>query len=450
MLNPLDRSRRSIRDPDTLLMPALSKAFDTPDEAARYVHTRIGARRDREYGGLILIRADGKYVATEPMAGSRLGFDPNGVFPEDEETGDVFYPEAHDDWAIYHSHPDIPMHSQHWPALEQQVYPNMFSTADIYSAILDRDYTKAFYLSGPDGSLIRYDASASSDEDALLVRLSGPAGSPERVDLGELQQGLYTGRLLPSDFVRLVARTGELRVVIASAMWGSVGKVGADWRPFPLADAAQPSRVGCSTEPSDKTPALSAPYRSADQAAQHVHDLVRSRPHGQIVTALLFNPATGDYRAIEPFQDDGQETWAPCSVGHPDALYRPPLPQGYRIDGLLFAPSSEPAHARVAMHFFEPDDLHLAFSWRAVPARRPKGLPVRYGFTMTTLYHSSPDGRLLSYTPSYSAAEQTLAQQVASTSLKSSFLSRQLASGALTPADFIRQVAAAGVLRTLS
>lgn len=450
MLNTLDRSRRSIRDPGTPRMPALSRAFDTPDEAARYAHARIGNKREREYGGFILIRADGKYVATEPMAGSRFGFDPNTVFPEDEETGMVFYPSAHEDWAIYHSHPDVPIDAEHWPQAERQTYPNMFSTADIYSAILDRAYTKALYLSGPDGSLIRYVASGSSAEDALLLRLTGPANSPERVELGELQQSLYGDRLLPSDFIRLVALAGELRVVIASAIWGRTGKIGADWRPFPLADAAPPSRTGCGTEPSDKTPALSAPYRSADQAAQYVHGLVRSRPHGQIVTALLFNPATGDYRAIEPFQGDGQETWAPCSVGHPDAFYRPPLPPGYRIDGLLFAPSSEPAHARVAMQFFEPEDMHLAFIWRAVPARRPKGLPVRYGFTMTTLYHSSPDGRLSSYTPSYSAAEQTLAEQVASTSQKSSFLSRQLASGALTPDGFIRQVAAAGVLRTLA
>ncbi|GAB7532425.1 DUF4329 domain-containing protein [Pseudomonas sp. 3A(2025)] len=448
MFNSLDRSRRSIRDSGTLRLPALSRAFDTPDEAARYAHARIGNKREREYGGFILIRADGKYVATEPMAGSRFEFDPNQVFPEDEVTGEVFYPDAHEDWAIYHSHPDTSMRSQHWSSVERQTYPNMFSTADLYASIMDRAYTKAFYLSGPDGSLISYAASGSQAEDALLVRLSGPAASPEKVQLSELQQGLYSGALLPSDFVRLVTQAGELRVLIASAMWGQTGKVSADWRPYSPPTVPRASRRDCGPEVPAKALALSPSFKEADQAARHVHGLIGARAHGQIVTALLFNPATGDYRAIEPFQDDGQETYAPCSVGHPDALYRPPLPPGYRIDGLLFAPSSALAEACVDNDFFRPDDLHLVFVWRALAAR-PQGLPVRYGFTMTTIYHSSPDGRLLSYTPSYSSAEKQLAGQVARTSVKSSFLSAQLASGALTPAGFIRQVAAAGVLRTL-
>ncbi|WP_122381904.1 DUF4329 domain-containing protein, partial [Pseudomonas savastanoi] len=66
-------------------MPAFSVPFDHPDDAARYAHERIGNRRDREYGGFILVRKDGKYVATEPMNGSRFSFDPNEVFPRNDE-----------------------------------------------------------------------------------------------------------------------------------------------------------------------------------------------------------------------------------------------------------------------------------------------------------------------------------------------------------------------------
>lgn len=66
-------------------MPALSAPFDHPDDAARYAHERIGNRRDREYGGFILVRKDGKYIATEPMNGSEFSFDPNEVFPRNDQ-----------------------------------------------------------------------------------------------------------------------------------------------------------------------------------------------------------------------------------------------------------------------------------------------------------------------------------------------------------------------------
>ncbi|BBI43347.1 hypothetical protein PSTH1771_25095 [Pseudomonas syringae pv. theae] len=42
------RIKRSVGDQGHSAMPALSAAFDHPDDAARYAHERIGNRRDRE------------------------------------------------------------------------------------------------------------------------------------------------------------------------------------------------------------------------------------------------------------------------------------------------------------------------------------------------------------------------------------------------------------------
>ncbi len=119
--------KRSIdQHPD---MPTLSAPFDHPDDAARYAHERIGDRRDREYGGFITVRKDGKYIATEPMNGSQFSFDPNEVFPRNEQEGYVLYPQGYGDYAVYHSHPSLPAGLDEWPDSEKVTYPNSFRSA---------------------------------------------------------------------------------------------------------------------------------------------------------------------------------------------------------------------------------------------------------------------------------------------------------------------------------
>ncbi|SDW01279.1 protein of unknown function [Pseudomonas syringae] len=449
------RSKRSVDHHTHPGMPALSAPFDHPDDAARYVHERIGNRRDREYGGFILVREDGKYVATEPMNGSQFSFDPNEVFPHNDQEGYVLYPHGHDDYAIYHSHPSLQAGLQEWPRSEQVTYPNSFSAGDIYAVMIDQEICPATYLSGPDGSLIKYTLSGSAAERALFTRVAGPTGMPHLSMLSQVHKALQNLTLMPSDLVRLLADAGNLEVLVPSPLWGRSGKVPSDWRPFP--DQTLPSLpkvtppAVCEPVWPPKALTFSAEFTSADAAAHYVHDRIGARIHSRIIGCLLFNPVSRTYRVAEPILEDGYPVYAPCSVFHPDAYYRPALPDGYRIDGLYFSSANLPAEGEgeAPRSFFDPDDLHRMFTYREKPAKRPKGLPVRYGFDISAIYFSASDGALLGYSPSQSAEELQLLRAVSRAYSGPESIQAQLAAGTMSTDDFARLVARAGYLRVL-
>ncbi|GFM79432.1 hypothetical protein PSCICN_01240 [Pseudomonas cichorii] len=442
----LRRARRSVASHPR--MPAISGPFDHPDDVARYVHEIIGNRRDREYGGFILVRNDGKYVATEPMAGKTFEFNPNEVFPSYGQDGYVLYPAGHSDYAIYHSHPSLFAGLDEWPESEKATYPNSLSVADIHAVIDDHEFCSVTYLSGPDGSLIKYTLSHSDAEQALFRRVSGPADRPHQYVLGEIHRALQARTLMPSDLVRLLAQAGDLQVVVTSRLWGKPGKVANDWQPCPRI----PAPATCETVWPPKPLRLSPEFSSADDAVRYVHGRIGARDHFQAIGFLLVDPQRGVYRAAEPRLEDGNMVYAPCSAFHPDAYYRPPLPEGYRIDGMYFSPDTLIAEGERldGRNFFQPDDLHLMFEYRYIPARRSKWVPVRYGFAMSEVYFSSPDGALLGYTPSHSAEEYQLLRRVSRIYSGSESVQAQLAAGTLGSADFIRMVAQAGRLRVIS
>ncbi|RMV72453.1 hypothetical protein ALP05_02803 [Pseudomonas caricapapayae] len=436
-------------------MPAFSPPFDHPDEAARYAHERIGNRRDREYGGFILVRQDGKYVATEPMSGSHFSFDPNEVFPRNEEDGYVLYPQGHDDYAVYHSHPSLQAGLDEWPESEKVTYPNSFSAGDIYAVIDDQEICPATYLSGPDGSLIKYTLSRSAAEDTLFARVAGPPNMPHLSELSQIHKALQNLTLMPSDVVRLLAGAGNLEVIVPSRLWGRAGKVSTDWHPYPDDRAARAARMtppaSCTAQWPPRALRLSTPFGSADEAASYAHGQIGTRVHSQIIGFLLFNPVTRAYRIAEPFLDDGTPVYAPCSAFHPDAYYRPALPDGYRIDGMYFSSANLAAEGgrEVVSDFFEADDLHRMFSYRHKPVPRRKGLPIRYGFEMSVVYFSAADGALLGYTPSQSDEEFQLLQSVSRVYSGAQSIQAQLSAGAISVPDFVRRVARAGRLRVL-
>ncbi|WP_017708831.1 DUF4329 domain-containing protein [Pseudomonas syringae] len=449
------RIKRSVGDQGHSAMPALSAAFDHPDDAARYAHERIGNRRDREYGGFILVRDDGKYVATEPINGSEFSFDPNDVFPRNDQEGYVLYPQGHNDYAIYHSHPALEAGLREWPESERATYPNSFSAGDIYAVIDDQDTCAATYLSGPDGSLIKYTLSGSAAEKRLFKRVAGPPSMPSLSTLSQVHRALQNLTLMPSDVVRLLAGAGRLEVVVPSRLWGKVGKVTGDWRPYSDKEGADTAAVRlpavCEAVWPPKALSLSGEFAHADDAARYAHSRLNARIHSQVIGCLLLNPVTRAYRIAEPILEEGYPVYAPCSVFHPDAYYRPPLPAGYRIDGMYFSSANLAAEGGRSEQrpFFEPDDLHRVFSYRHKPAKRPRDLPIRYGFEMSAIYFSASDGALLSYTPSHSEQELELSRRVSRVYSGAESIQAQLAAGLMSAQDYVHLVAGAGHLRVL-
>ncbi|HEX8594829.1 MAG TPA: DUF4329 domain-containing protein [Pseudomonas sp.] len=451
MLPRQPRTRRAALPVNHPQMPALGPAFDTPDEAARYAHVKIGQKRDREYGGFILQRVDGKYLATEPLPGLAFEFDPNTVFPQDDVEGVLLLPVGHEEYAIYHSHPSRLAGLQAWSPAERATYQNGFSPDDIFVAISEREFSPASYLSAPDGSLIKYTVSNCADESKLFEQVassdldSEPGSNPGD---SQIYEAFKQGSMMPSDFVRKVAHAGDLRVIIGSELWGPPGQVRADWKPYPL--AASQIRT-CESVWPPQAIVLSKQFVMADDAARYVHQQLGRLPRPEVVGFLLKNTESGAFRIAEPWAN-GEACYAPCSVFHPEEYYRPPLPEGWRIDGLYFAPAlpdTVPA-PQLLDSFFRPADLHRMFEYQYVPRKRPKGLPVRYGFTFSNVYFCAADGALLSYRPSKSEAEYELARRVSTGYSLRESIQYQLATGMIQPVEFVREVARAGQLRVLA
>ncbi|MFH7397000.1 hypothetical protein RA262_28585, partial [Pseudomonas syringae pv. tagetis] len=81
------------------------------------------------------------------------------------------------------------------------------------------------YLSGPDGSLIKYRLSRSAAEDTLFARVGGPPNMPHLSELSQIHKALQNLTLMRSDVVRLLAGAGNLEVIVPCRLWGRAGKV---------------------------------------------------------------------------------------------------------------------------------------------------------------------------------------------------------------------------------
>ncbi|MCV5753396.1 hypothetical protein OFN51_31835, partial [Escherichia coli] len=88
-------------------------------------------------------------------------------------------------------------------------------------------------------------------------------------------------------------------VIVPSRLWGRVGKVSNDWRPYPddAATRTPPvtSPASCAVQWPPRPLSLSVPFTRADEAARYAHGRICTRIHSQIIGFLLFNPVTRAY-----------------------------------------------------------------------------------------------------------------------------------------------------------
>lgn len=203
--------------PHTKPLPPLSPAFISADDAAYWAHEQIGNRRDREYGGAILKHGN-RYFATIPIPGQASTFTFNDIFSV-EDDGKFILPAGYSCEAIYHSHPAnyAGFEGMDLTLDEQTLLLSFFSPADIILMIRFRNVVGAHYLSGPDGSLLKYVASGSLKELAFLNLLE--------TDVDAWNMNLQEGP------IPKLAEEGELSVLVANAVWGGVrGRVDKDWQ----------------------------------------------------------------------------------------------------------------------------------------------------------------------------------------------------------------------------
>ncbi|AMB85711.1 hypothetical protein AWM79_10525 [Pseudomonas agarici] len=410
-------------------LPQLGPSFLSADDAARHAQQIIQGGTDKELGGLIFQREDGSFVATLPTSGSGSRFDSESLYPV-TETGIADFPPGHRLHAVYRSNISLSaIQEQVGSALgnpsrhseqENRLRLKSITPDEVLATLIPRppQGIKAFYVLMTDLNIIKYMPSESAEEDALIPRLL--PGS----DLGDLD------RLLPSDFIKALARAGGLYIVRGDNYWGPPGKVPEDWQPYPSSQA-----------PARALLAFGPVFDTADAAALHANQRIngqyRERRIGFIITDIHNRyVASEPITASEPLfttnplprmENDGTLTGLP----------------GFRLAGLYYSAELYPQNLPckdvwIYRNFFLPDELLAAL--KLIEGYRPAPTA-----SHLPLYLSTRDGAQLKYVSLDTTFDQSLL--AGSTNLPS--YGERLVQGILDPLDLVHSLAETGELSVL-
>jgi len=193
------------------VLPPLSQPFGSADEAALWMHQHE-REGDREYGALVLLCPDGKYVATKPIEGEETSFDLERLLAYNRETRTITHPEGYLCVGRYHSHPEYAEQTAraHPDYSEDQIklHQALPSIADLDITFRHVDVFKNNYISSHDGSLVVYSINPQN--------ASGYAG----FRLGST----------PESKIKRIVTIGQMRVLDPGTVWGGfTGPITADW-----------------------------------------------------------------------------------------------------------------------------------------------------------------------------------------------------------------------------
>ena len=411
---------------------ALSPSFVTADDAARYAHEKIRRANhapDRIYGGLILQRADSRFVATEPLAGRNETFDPHAVLPSERTE---IMPSGCRVVAVYHSHHAAPsMHST--PSVERQLYPAMFEPHEVHAAIQDRAWAPARYLSTSDGALLKYTPSGSQLEQKFMQRVAPPAAYPQQARRNTLQSKLRSNTLKPSEFVAQIVRAGALNVVSGSALWGNPGQVSTAWKPLP-----EPQALYQVTQ----SPPYSPVFTQALDAMRHVRQQLGARKQRQF-GVILKSINSEEFVGTLPIEDGTFSLNRLFPTLVPNEIS---LPTGFEFYAVYIGAPHTPAsvatadiaHFRVYEAFASPVDIYDGLQLINLIGNY---LPASFS-AQIALYLSTLDGAVLRYAPT------SVSREIATGIFKNGGESTRakLFAGTLSGIQYVRDIAASGQL----
>jgi hypothetical protein len=256
---------------------ALGPAFVSADDAAIHARQHLPSAVGRAFGGLILRRVDGLFVATVPIAVFEEDFSIDFIFPDSSVSQGAF-PEGCTIVGRYRSRVarELPILLN---AGDKQVYLNMLSTEVVCSSFLWESKRLDEYLFCPDGAIIRYRANAG---DQFVTGLLAKVGLDSFNGLrpAPIKRKIYEGWLLPRDWVNKLLGSGKLDVVVGSKLWGASGPV-SKFTPFPpvIANAE-----------ATRDPVCGPVFAQEAAAAGYVHE------QGERGGALQFGAILGDSR----------------------------------------------------------------------------------------------------------------------------------------------------------
>ena len=416
---------------------ALSPAFTSKADAARYAQAQLGTSGNLIRGGLLLRRVDGLYVATEPLPVPAENFDPKWILPDEDVPLEQLAP-GMTIVARYRSRRDTQ------PGFllegnELQLYRRMFSTEVLAKALECTHLWSHEYLMGDDGSLISFTCN-DPDNDLLSTEqktrrttalaqlkqdLSPSSLSPQDPFSNVIEQQLRDGRKTPSAFMQQLLSVASISVVQSSKLWGGAQKLSRGW--LPAGGFFAPQRVVYAT--ADR--AMGPVFDHADDAARHAHEQAGER--SELTYGFILKSAKGQWVASLPVNAEG--LLFPLSR----VFLRGQLPVGFTVAALyLCAPAQQPQELiadPIYRSFIPPTVLGAALvAHKYWTANQELFLP---------LYLSCTDGALLKY--------QALRLDSAwggSETQRRAYLSKL--NGGFNPTDYPRKVARAGVLQVLS
>lgn len=424
MQDHLPREKRAaVAAPVTL--PPLSPPFIREEDAAYWAHRQIGAKREKEYGGVIL-SADNRFYATTPIVGKELTFSLRTVLNVDAQHR-LLAPPGYALVAFYHSHPaSHELVQQTNPGLPNQYikpHINFFSGYDFVFIVQNRLQFPHAYLSGPDDSLISYAPSGSQAEHQLAQWID--AGRPPNDPAGIYEP--------PDKVIEKMASLGTLKFLIPCPVWGGwVGQATADWRVFETPEAPVTSDLPLFTHtcprPGD---AVTAALANAGEGLQW----------GYVLKYLK----SDQYIATQPIAA-GSETFAPANLFPARADGGLRLASQFRLHGIYYRSRPEPRdfppiEAWLYISFFAPAQLTAAMTQRV--ATQALQVPDE----ALTLYVAPSDGSLLSFKLPPAGAAQPLFDRDAKGHFTDNGAQAAMQAGQLTPRDYVRRLMGVGQLQ---
>lgn len=397
-------------------LPPLGPAFITGNDAAFWAHMQVSNKRERVYGGVILKRADGRYLPTVPASGDARGFNFEAILKTDAK-GDFIHPEDFSVYAFYSSRADdsdvLKKELAHWSPAQRRLDASFFSMKGLIFIIGQREFCPIYYLSGLHDSLIKYESSGSITETGFLRTLETTRPPTDFEDFIFL--------------INLTARSGVLRVVVANKELG--GKAGQIVEPWTLNQT-----VAQLAQSRQSLPGTQVFRRWQDAVRSALPPLDARTPESYF--GYLLKDDAGDYVAMLPDAALNKIfAAAPNALALPKG--RPKLPSGFYLHGIYcsLAAKAGPTVAReswLAESFFTASVLATG-----VTAAASDDMDIN-------LYLRANDGALLVYNCTGSEAQkQLLADQ-------GKPIDKRLKAGTLSPSELVRQVAAVGTLTVVA
>jgi hypothetical protein len=413
----------------------LSPAFFSQADAVRYAQARLAGGRDQVYGGLILKRQDGLFVATEPRPVHTENFDPKWILPDEDVPVGRLAP-GMTLVARYRSRRD------RLPAFlladeELAVYRGMFSTEVLAKAFTCNHLWRDEYLLGLDGSVIGFNCSDPDDDlltaqqksrraldrVALLQALTPDVRSPHDPMSNKAEQSLREGRMRPTEFVNQVLKAASMSVIQGSELWGNVQKLPRGWLPAHAFVAPEDSPHATADR------ACTPVFRHRDDVARYVHG--RAGERRVLTFGFIVKANNGHWLASLPV--NGEDLRFPL-----DRVWlRGQLPPHCTVQAVyVCAPARQPDELRaspVYRSFITPSTLRAALF--AVRQSSPAG------DTFLPIFLSCTDGALLRY--------QALVHDSDWDSQSRLQAYVKTLNGPFNPGDYIHKVARAGTLDVL-